>query len=222
MSSFGFGKLNGLQIEYLQGIDINRYYGSSGTFLATKILTKALLQFSTSGKVIYSNYELMDLFGVTRRGLQIGFTYLEKAGVMRRTFKDETKHERTGFMIDIDMAVEWLSMTREDVKDRPRGDLCKHFVMQSIIKVRAFSKQLSKLLKVKQNQNNREEIMAKLEKLNERQAIYDKHVRFVVKRVSKYIAIELEDATQEECADVLKRWLQNDLKYSLPPGASMN
>jgi hypothetical protein len=220
MSTFGFGKLNGMQIEYIEGINMTDYYQAGGTFISTKLLQKMMLQFSTSGKLTFSNQELMDTFGVTRRALQISISELETIGILKRTFTDETKYVRTGFILDVDMAIEWLKLTRKDVEDRPRGDLCKHFVMQAVIKVNEFSRKLKKVLRIKDNENKREEIQAKLEDLNKEKAEYEQHLKYMTKRVGKYIAVEADASTVEEQRTVLKDWLKT-LEYK-PPGFAMN
>ena len=220
MPTFGFGKLNGHQLEYIDGINVDSFYQAGGSFISTKLLQKMMLQYSTSGRLIYSNQELMDTFGVTRRALQISISELEAVGILKRTFADpDTKYVRTGFTLDVDMAIEWLKLTRNDVADRPRGDLCKHFVMQAVIKVKMFARELKKVLRIKQNELQREEIQAKLEDLNAKQAEYEKHVGYITKRTSKYIAIEADDSTVEEQKSVLADWLKT-LEYKPPQFAT--
>lgn len=221
MSTFGFGKLNGNQIEYIDGINMPDYYLAGGAFISTKILQKMILQFSTSGKLTFSNQELMDTFGVTRRGLQISMSELDDEGILKRTYTDETKYVRTGFTLDVEKAIEWLKLTRKDVEDRPRGDLCKHFVMQAVIKVNAFSRMLKKVLRIKDNENKRKDIQEKLEDLNAKQAEYEMHLKYVTKRVGKYINVEADDSTVEEQRTVLKDWLKT-LEYKKPPGLATN
>jgi len=221
MSTFGFGKLNGNQIEYIDGINMPDYYLAGGSFISTKLVQKMILQFSTSGKLTFSNQELMDTFGVTRRGLQISMLETEDEGILKRTFADpETKYVRTGFSLDVEKAIEWLKLTRKDVEDLPRGSICKHFVMQAVIKVNTFSRMLKKVLRIKDNENKRKEIQEKLEDLNAKQAEYEQHLKYVTKRVGKYIAVEADESTVEEQKSVLKDWLKT-LEYK-PPGFAMN
>ncbi|MFH2117655.1 MAG: hypothetical protein ABII85_06340 [Bacillota bacterium] len=221
MASFGFGRLNGFQIEYIDGINTNDFYAGRGTFIATKFVQKAMLQFSTSGKLTWSNDELMDQFGVTRRGLQISMNEIEKVGIVNRTFADpETKYVRTGFTLDVDMATKWLAMTSKDVEDLPRGDMCKHFVMQAVIKVKMFARELKKILGIKKNELDRKEIHEKLEKLNQEQAEYDRHVKRVVKHVNKYLSMDASEANQEEKESTFRKWMA-ELEYR-PPQVVMN
>lgn len=221
MATYGFGKLNGLKLEYVDGINMHDYYAAGGTFITTKLLQKLMLQYSTSGKLIYSNKELMDTFHVTRRGLQIAASELEAIGIASRTFKDpETKYVRTGFTLDVDMATKWLSMTRKDVEDLPRGNLCKHFVMQAVIKVKMFARDLKKILKIKKNELDRKEIQQKLEKINEKQAEYESHIKFIIKHAGKYLNIELTEADQDVLESTFSKWL-SELDYR-PPTVVMN
>lgn len=221
MATFGFGKLNGLQLEYINGINMTEYYAARGSFIATKLLQKLMLQFSTSGKLLFSNRELMDTFDVTRRGLQISISELEVIGIVQRTFADpETKYIRTGFTLDVDMAIEWLKLTRKDVLDRPRGDLCKHFVMQAVIKVKMFARDLRKIMRINQNQLERKEIQDKLEKINEKQAEYESHVKYVIKRVGKYLSMDVSEANQDEKEATFSKWMA-ELEYR-PPTITMN
>ena len=170
MSSFGFGKINGLQIEYINGINMNEYYAAPGTFVANKLLQKLMLQFSTSGKMIYSNQELMETFNVTRRGLQIAMTHLEAVGIVSRIFLDpETKYVRTGFQINTEMALEWLKLTRKDVEHLDRGDLKKHFVNQAVIKVNLFARKLRNIMKMKKSELERQDIQDKIEVIHAQQ-----------------------------------------------------
>ncbi|GEM_PF-1187609 len=220
MASFGFGKLNGLQLEYIDGINMIDYYAAGGTFIAIKLLQKSMLQFSTSGKLLFSNRELMDTFHVTRRGLQIAMTDLEDTGIFHRTFTDpQTKYVRTGFTLDVDMATKWLSMTRKDVEDRPRGDLCKHFVMQAVIKVKMFARDLKKILKLKKTELDRKEIQDKLEKINEKQVDYDKHVKYIVKHTGKYLSIEISEVDQDALESTFSKWM-SELDYRPPTMAT--
>jgi len=221
MATFGFGKLNGLQIEYVDGINMPQYYAAPGTFIAIKLLQKLMLQYSTSGKLLFSNKELMDIFGVTRRGLQIAMSELESIGIAKRTFLDpDTKYVRTGFILDIDLAIKWLSLTTKDVEDLPRGNLCKHFVVQAVIKVKMFARDLKKVLKIKKNEMDRKDIQDKLESLNAKQAEYDQHVKRISKRVSKYLSIELSEVDQDELESTFSKWLL-ELDYR-PPTIVMN
>lgn len=221
MATFGFGRLNGFQIEYIDGINMHDYYAAGGTFIAIKLLQKLMLQYSTSGKLLFSNQELMDIFGVTRRGLQIAMALLESIGIAKRTFLDpDTKYVRTGFILDIDMAVKWLSMTSKDVEDLPRGNLCKHFVMQAVIKVKMFARDLKKILKIKKNELDRKEIQLKLEKINEKQADFEKHIKYIVKHTGKYISVELTEADQDAIESSFSEWLST-LDYR-PPTVVMN
>ena len=220
MASFGFGRLNGDQIEYIDGINMTEYYAAGGTFIATKLLQKLMLQYSTSGKLLFSNKELMDTFLVTRRGLQIAMSELEAVGIAKRTFLDpDTKYVRTGFTLDIDLATKWLSLTAKDVEDLPRGNLCKHFVMQAVIKVKMFARDLKKVLKVKKNEMDRQEFQDKMESINAKQAEYEKHVKRITKRVAKYLSKETSDANQEELESTFSKWL-SELDYRPPTMAT--
>jgi hypothetical protein len=105
------------------------------------------------------------------------------------------------------MATKWLSMTRKDVEDRPRGDLCKHFVMQAVIKVKMFARDLKKILKIKKSELDRKEIQDKLEKINEKQVDYDKHVKYIVKHTGKYLSIEISEADQDELESTFSKWM---------------
>ncbi|MBU1141329.1 MAG: GntR family transcriptional regulator [Firmicutes bacterium] len=221
MATFGFGRLNGLQLEYINGINMTEYYAARGSFIATKLLQKLMLQFSTSGKLLFSNKELMDTFDVTRRGLQISISELEAIGIVHRTFADpETKYIRTGFTLDVDMAIDWLKLTRKDVEERPRGDLCKHFVMQAVIKVKMFARDLRKIMRINQNQLERKEIQDKLEKINEKQAEYESHIKYVIKRVGKYLSMDVSEAQQDEKEATFSKWMV-ELEYR-PPTVTMN
>jgi hypothetical protein len=221
MATFGFGRLSGLQIEYIDGINMVEYYSAHGSFIANKLLQKLILQYSTSGKLLYSNQELMDTFLVTRRGLQIAMSELEAVGIATRTFADpDTKYIRTGFALDVDMIILWLKLTNKDVEDLPRGNMCKHFVMQAVIKVKMFARDLKKALRVKQNEENTKEIQAKLEKLNEKQADYESHCKRIFNRTSKYMSIEASEADQAEIGTTFVKWL-TELEYS-PPQVIMN
>ncbi len=216
MATFGFGKLNGLQIEYIDGINMVEYYSAHGSFIATKLLQKLILQYSTSGKLLYSNQELMDTFHVTRRGLQIAMSELEAVGIVTRTFADpETKYVRTGFALDVDMIIQWLKLTNKDVEDLPRGNMCKHFVMQAVIKVKMFARDLKKTLQIKKNKENTKEIQEKLEKLNQKQADYESHCKRIFNRTSKYVSMEALEADQEALELTLSKWL-TELEYSPP------
>ncbi len=198
MSSFGFGKLNGNQITYIDKLNIRNYYAARGSFIAVKMLQKMMLQFSTSGKLIFSNNELMSTFGSSRRGIQMAMTSLEDTGILTRTFADpETKYIRTGFILDVDMSINWLKATKKDVQELKRGSLKKHFAVQSVIKVVMFAKELKKLMRAKKNTQDRKDIQKKLERINLKKAEYNRHVKSVLKRQKKYLNIVVEQADKE-------------------------
>jgi len=221
MASYGFGKLNGNQIEYINGINMNEYYQAGGSFISTKLLQKAILQFSTSGKILYSNQELIDTFGVTRRGLQTAMVELESYGIFKRVFSDpDTKYNRVGFSLDVNMCVDWLKATKKDVMDLERGNLKKHFVMQAVIKIKLFGKELKKLMLLKKSELERKEIQDKISSIHEKQADYEKHVSIIQKKTARYLSIETDPTDKQTVLDTIKSWLK-ELDYS-PPHTVLN
>ena len=223
MQDYGFGQLRGYQIEYT-GIMIDDYYREGGTFIAVKLLQKAILEYSQTGKVTYSNDHLIETFEVSRRGLQIAMSILEKEGIMKRTFSDpDTKRHRTGFILDVDMAIVWLGCTTlsDEYKHAPRRSLFRAFVNQAVINIKSFAKELKKAIRITKNKEERKAREEQIQQLNKKQKDYDKHVSRLIKRrnrIANAAADTLMDLT--EAIDTIKSWTKK-LGYK-PPELSKN
>jgi hypothetical protein len=213
-------KLNNIPIEYI-GINIQDHYAESGVFIATKVLEMIMIEYSQTGIVTYSNEHFIGTFGISRRGLQNAFTLLEKVGIIKRTFADpDTRYTRTGFILDVTMAIEWLSKTRDDVKDLQRGTLLKHFVMQAVIKVKMFARDLKKAIKHKKNELDREAAAERIEAINEQNRLYELHCQAINKKREKRLKRDQELFSQEEMIQALKDMVKG-LGYT-PPETSKN
>jgi len=203
--NIGF-KLNNIPIEYI-GINITEHYAEGGVFIATKVLEKIMIEYSETGLVTYSNDHFIETFGVSRRGLQNAYNLLENAGIVKRTFADpNTRYTRTGFILNVPMAIEWLSKTREDVKDLHRGTLLKHFVMQAVIKVKMFARDLKKAIKYKKNEIDRDAAAQRIEALNKQQRRYELHCQAIARKHDRHLrrtTIKLSD--EEMAADLIEQ-----------------
>src|SRR5690606_31094821 len=134
MSYFKYKKLNNHYLEYaLPNIDI--HYRKSGTFIAVKLIEHFILNVLRGNKLIFSNQYLAGKFYCTVSGLQDAYKVLEKDGIVSRTFKDENRHDRSEFIIDMEKAIEWLSVTiyDQEYKAAPKRSLFKAFVNQSVL-----------------------------------------------------------------------------------------
>jgi hypothetical protein len=194
--------LNGLPIEYIN-INIHDHYQHGGVFLATKIVETCVIEYSQTGKVIYSNAELMDRFQCTRRGLQLAFDQLEALdsngqpvyGIIKRTYADEAKRNRTGIEVNIDKAIEWLSAKDKDVMHLDRGNLFKHFVMQSVIVIKKYAKKLKRAIEHVKSNKNKEKWEAVISDLNNEKAAHDSYIKSMFKKAKRLISRELQRAS---------------------------
>lgn len=219
---YGYGQLNGYQIEY-NGINIHDHYQEGGTFIAVKLLQKAILEYSQTGKVIYSNDHLIGCFGVTRRGLQTAMTILEQEGIMKRTFLDPvTKRHRTGFTLDINMAIDWLGTTNrsEAYHQAPKRSLFRAFVNQAVINIKSFARDLKKAMRITKNKQDRLMREEKIAELNRKQQEYDAYISYQIKRRQRMMKQEKETHTPEEVIETLTSWITT-LGYK-PPKVAKN
>lgn len=215
--------LNGFPIEYLD-ISIEDHYKHGGVFLATKIAETCLIEYSQTGKVIYSNVELMERFQCTRRGLQLAFDQLEAKdsdgnpiyGIINRTYSDETKRKRTGIEVNIDKAIEWLSAKDKDVMHLDRGNLFKHFVMQSVIVIRKYAKKLKSAIEHVKNNKNKEKWEAIIDDLNAEKVEHESYIKSIVKKANKLLSRDIKRASD----DILEAGLYDlvvGLGFTNPP-----
>jgi hypothetical protein len=215
--------LNGMNIEYI-GIDLYEHFRHPGTFLATKIVETCVIEYSQTGKVLYSNAELMERFECTRRGLQMAFDQLETTdkdgkplyGIIQRTYSDETKRNRTGIEVNIDKAIEWLSAKDKDVMHLDRGNLFKHFVMQSVIVIKKYAKKLKRAIEHVKNNKNKEKYEALISSLNKEKQEHDSYIKSIFKKAKKLISCELQRASD----DVIENEFYNlvmGLGFTNPP-----
>lgn len=220
MNTFA-GKLGHSTIEYV-GISIKDHYSRGGVFAATKIVEKIILAYASNGSVIYSNKEFLNTFDNvgSARTLQFAFNLIEEYGIIRRTFIDpETKYQRTGFSVDVNLAKKWLSSTPEDVKDLPRGNLLKHFVHQSVILIKKTKNAIIRSLETIKKTEDKERRQALVQAvLNRRNKDYDRYVANIIKRHEKIMKKQASQFTEDE---FIKAGLSilKELRYTPPPNA---
>lgn len=213
------GKLGHSTIEYV-GINIHDHYANGGVFTATKIIEKIILAYASTGSVIYSNKEFLNSFDNigSARTLQIAFNLIEKYGIIKRTFLDpETKYQRTGFTVDINLAKKWLASTPEDVIDLPRGNLLKHFVHQSVILIKKTKNAIIRSLEIIKQIEDKEKRQALVQDvLNRKNKDYDRYISKMVKRHQKIMKKQASEFTEDE---FIKAGLSilNELRYTPPP-----
>ncbi|MEM0173327.1 MAG: hypothetical protein QXI16_02345 [Sulfolobaceae archaeon] len=197
--------LNGLPIEYIN-ISIEDHYKHGGVFLATKIVETCVIEYSQTGRVIYSNAELMDRFQCTRRGLQLAFDQLEATdidgkpiyGIIKRTYSDDAKRNRTGIEVDITKAIEWLSAKDKDVLHLDRGNLFKHFVMQSVIVIKKYAKKLRSAIEHVKNNKNKAKWEALIADLNNEKIEHESYIKSIVKKANKLLSRSIQRASDKE------------------------
>ena len=197
--------LNGFPIEYIN-INIEDHYKHGGVFLATKIVETAVIEYSQTGTVIYSNAELMERFSCTRRGLQLAFDQLEATddkgqpiyGIIKRTYADEAKRNRTGIEVDIKKAIEWLSAKAKDVEHLERGNLFKHFVMQSVIVIKKYAKKLRRAIEQIKTNKDKEKWEAIINDLNAEKVEHESYIKSIFKKANKLISRRITRASDSK------------------------
>lgn len=207
-------------IKYM-GIDMKSHYDERGVFGAVKLLQKIMIQYAASGVVNFKNSTLHSEFGMTRRGIQKCMVLLEKDGIAKREFEDESKYVRLGFTIDVEKAIKWLSSTSKDVNELPRGTLYKHFVMQSVIYAKPQAKALKKDVSRRKYLEQKERIEQKIAKHVEKRL--KRRIQFL-NRLEKAVQVENDDVLAEikkQAYKVVEKWIYNTLKYS-PPEVIIN
>jgi hypothetical protein len=195
--------LNGLPIEYI-GVNIYDHFLNGRAFIATKALEMFLIEYSQTGKVIYSNEEIMERLGCSRRGLQTALNDLEAVdqngnmiyNIIKRTYTDETKRVRTGIEVNIEVAIKWLSAKHKDVDHLERGNLFKHFVNQSVIVIKKYAKKLRRAIERVKTNKNKEKWRAIIADLNKEKLEHETYIKKCIKRATK--AILSADVTYSE------------------------
>jgi hypothetical protein len=169
-------KLNGFPIEYIE-VNQQDHYIYDNVFISTKTTEEVIRMYSQTGKVTYSNEHFQNRFRCSRRGFQIACNKSEnEIGVFKRVYKDEGKRHRQGFELDIDRAIEVMSMTPEDVIDLPRGNALKHFVMQRTTVINKYAKQLKSLRKQMKRAKDKERYQAKIKEIQAKKLKMDSYM----------------------------------------------
>src|SRR5690606_19890260 len=89
----------------------------SGIFIAVKLINLFIQTYANKQTLTYSNNELCRLLGIKRlSSLHSAFLILEAEGIVRRSFKDDKKRIRSGFILDTEKALSWMSTTIYDEK----------------------------------------------------------------------------------------------------------
>ena len=220
MANNGY-RLEGHPIEYMN-INQKDHYIHDAIYIATKVIEKVLIEYSQTGSVTYSNDHLQDAFRCSRRGLQIAMNKAEnELGIFKRVYADSGKYHRDGFEINIDKAIELLSLTNEDVEHLNRGDLKKHFVMQKSVYIRRSSRDLKSLLRRIQNDKNKEIYQSKINELQAKNMAYDNYVNARVMKAKKSMIKNIQKRFSVEEILSAANDLYNGLGF-FPPGASKN
>jgi len=180
--------LDGLPIEYI-GVRLEKHYKYDIAFLTTLLLEKVLIEYSQTGKVNYSNDNLLDQFECSRRGLHYAMKRVDETGIVTRDFvQNGLKNHRRGFTIDIKEATRLLSLTDEDVAHLPRGNVWKHFVMQSVIKINKLKREI---LRMERNLMNAQteakiaEIKSKLDALHQKEQQFEQYIERTAARINR-------------------------------------
>jgi hypothetical protein len=181
-------KLNGHTIEYIE-VNQHDHYVYDDVFISTKLTEDVLIMFSQTGKVTYSNNHFINRFRCSRRGFHYGANKSEQEiGVFKRVYKDDAKRHRQGFEVDIERAIEVLSMTPEDVQDLPRGNALKHFVMQRTTVVNKYARQLKSLRRQMKRAKDKERYQTKIKEIQAKKMKLDSYIDERSKRANKRIS----------------------------------
>lgn len=216
-------KLDGHTIEYMN-VNQHDHYVYDDAFISTKLTEDVLIQYSQTAKVIKSNEFFINRLRCSRRGLHYGANKSEQEiGVFKRVYKDDAKRHRLSFEVDIDRAIEVLSMTPEDVQDLPRGHALKHFVMQrtTVITYDKKLKQLRKAMKRQKSESKKAYYIAKIKAFKERQNRLDSYIEVRGKRAIKRISDAKHTTFAREEITSSFRTILNGLGY-VPPETHVN
>lgn len=193
--------LDGMPIEYI-GVRLEKHYKDDIAFLTTLLLEKALIEYSQTGKVIYSNDHLMEEFSCSRRGLHYAMKRVDKTGVVMRDFVDNgLMNHRTGFSVNVDEAVRLLSMTDDDVKHLPRGNVWKHFVTQSVIKINRLKRDIIRMernLKNAKTEAKIAELKIKLDVLYAKKNDFEQYIERTAARINRRLERRTNAIDQSE------------------------
>lgn len=215
--------MNNLRIKYTNGITMQDYYGQrSGSFLATKLFTKLLIQFASSGKMIFSNKTLIGDFSCTERGLQIAMAKLEEFDFFHRIFEDDSKATRKGFRANINNVLDLLSKRPEDVSELERGDLNKSIVNQIVITVKKDRRALKAAITRAKNQEDRERFYELTAEMRKQEEQYQAFVDRAVNRYNHFTSLDDQECEHlaKERSEMLSSWGFN--VYDVPPELKKN
>ncbi len=179
-----FNKAN-FKIQYL-GVNIEEHYSGKGSFITTKLFTKLLIQLSSTGKMIYSNQELVGLFGCTERGLQIAAKQLEKYDLFHRVFTDETRYTRIGWRANLENIMNLLELKVKDVEELERGNIHKSIIRQMVIQLKKDRRALRRAITIAKRKEDKQRFNELMREKRELEQAYQDHLNYVINRHNKF------------------------------------
>lgn len=179
-----FNKAN-FKIQYL-GVNIEEHYSGKGSFITTKLFTKLLIQLSSTGKMIYSNQELVGLFGCTERGLQIAAKQLEEYDLFHRVFTDETRYTRIGWRANLENIMNLLELKIKDVEELERGNIHKSIIRQMVIQLKKDRRSLRRAITIAKRKEDKQRFNELMREKRELEQAYQDHLNYVINRHNSF------------------------------------
>lgn len=200
---------------------MNEHYSARGSFIASKLFQKLLIQLASSGKLIHSNNELIGDFKCTERGLQYAFDRLEEYDLFNRTYANENKTKRTGIDANIENILELLSLRVKDVEHLERGNLKKSIITQIVITIKKDRRALKAQLTRAKNLKDRERFQELKAEMQRQDDEFNEMVTRVVERHNSYKDI-ITEHDLNEAIDVVYNTLLTWGLNPKPPGSATN
>lgn len=215
--------LNNLELEY--AFPDLKHLSKSGMFIAVKIIEYFIQISIKGGKLQFSNFELVGKFRCSLRGLQDAFVVLESDGIVKRTFKDDRKFERSEFILDLDKAYNWLSLHKYDKEyiNAPKRSLLRAFVNQSTIFVKNVKERIIKAFGLYKNSKDKELRKSKIEafkkQLDKQYQRYVKHLQERSLKIQQYKEKKEKSQLLNDAINVFYSFLSR-ISYT-PPDLSL-
>lgn len=189
-----------------------------GIFIAVKMICLFVQTYAADERLTYSNNDLMGKLGCSLSSLHDAFKVVERAGIIRRTYKDDKKRIRDEFFFDIDMAMSWMKTTKFDdaYKNATKRSLFKAFVNQTVIFIIDMKERILEAVGVRRTKDRKEKISEIIKRTEKYYKRYQKHLN---KRIDKQAAINAKRAESIEKKDLIKGLIEWSLTSGYePPG----
>lgn len=188
---------------------IDKFYLEKGSFLAIKLTQLFIMNVSRGNELNFSNNYLIGRFNCSESGLQDAFKIAESNNIFKRKIgaSSNGKTERYGFELNIEQAIEWMSVSKYDnsYKNAPKRSLFKAFVNQSVIFIKDTARRIKDELKEFKNKRDQKARASKIAAIKEKtDKKYNRYINHLENRNAKLAKKRLQASSKELLSEAEK------------------